>query len=56
MHALSPQTDTDSCARHVEVIHKEFSSQLKLLRKALQPKTAVPTAKVFVSALTIYLT
>ncbi|KAF0029453.1 hypothetical protein F2P81_018558 [Scophthalmus maximus] len=39
--------DAHLCARHVELLQTELSSQMKLLRETVQSKTAVPTAKVF---------
>lgn len=38
------------CAQHVESLQLKLSSEMKLLRKMVQSKTAVPTAVVFVSA------
>ncbi|KAM6915470.1 cilia- and flagella-associated protein 206 [Xenentodon cancila] len=40
-------TDASLCTRHVEILHKDLLSQLKLLRETLQPKAAVPTTVVF---------
>ncbi|XP_042359814.1 cilia- and flagella-associated protein 206 [Plectropomus leopardus] len=39
--------DARSCAKHVEILQTELSSQLRLLKETVQSKTAVPTAKVF---------
>ncbi|XP_037606565.1 cilia- and flagella-associated protein 206 [Sebastes umbrosus] len=39
--------DACLCAKHVEILQTEFSSQMKLLKETVQSKTAVATAKVF---------
>ncbi|XP_059211697.1 cilia- and flagella-associated protein 206 isoform X1 [Centropristis striata] len=39
--------DAYVCAKHVEIIQTELSSQMKLLKEVVQSKTAIPTAKVF---------
>ncbi|XP_035534775.1 cilia- and flagella-associated protein 206 [Morone saxatilis] len=39
--------DAGLCAKHVEILQTELSSQIKLLRETVKSKTAVPTAKVF---------
>ncbi|XP_034755802.1 cilia- and flagella-associated protein 206 [Etheostoma cragini] len=39
--------DACVCAKHVESLQTELSSQLKLLKETVQSKTAVPTARVF---------
>ncbi|GAA6218532.1 cilia- and flagella-associated protein 206 [Lates japonicus] len=39
--------DAHLCAKHVEFLQTELSSQMKLLKETVQSKTAVPTAKVF---------
>ncbi|XP_061563498.1 cilia- and flagella-associated protein 206-like [Cololabis saira] len=40
-------TDASQCTRHAEKLHKELSSQLKLLRETSLPETAIPTSEVF---------
>uniref|UniRef100_A0A3Q0R613 Cilia- and flagella-associated protein 206 n=1 Tax=Amphilophus citrinellus TaxID=61819 RepID=A0A3Q0R613_AMPCI len=45
------QADAYFCAKRVEILQREVSSQMKLLKEAMQAKMAVPTAKVFVSVL-----
>uniref|UniRef100_A0A7N8YMQ9 Cilia- and flagella-associated protein 206 n=1 Tax=Mastacembelus armatus TaxID=205130 RepID=A0A7N8YMQ9_9TELE len=39
--------DACLCAKHVEILQTELSSQIKLLKEIVQLKAAVPTAKVF---------
>ncbi|XP_032399575.1 cilia- and flagella-associated protein 206 [Etheostoma spectabile] len=39
--------DACVCAKHVESLQTELSSQMKLLKETVQSKTAVPTARVF---------
>ncbi|XP_035015010.1 cilia- and flagella-associated protein 206 [Hippoglossus stenolepis] len=39
--------DACLCAKHVEFLQTELSSQMKLLKETVQSKTAVPTANVF---------
>ncbi|CAJ1077515.1 cilia- and flagella-associated protein 206 isoform X1 [Xyrichtys novacula] len=39
--------DARLCAKHVEILHTEFSSHMKLLKDTVNSKTAVPTAIVF---------
>uniref|UniRef100_A0A8C4DWF3 Cilia- and flagella-associated protein 206 n=1 Tax=Dicentrarchus labrax TaxID=13489 RepID=A0A8C4DWF3_DICLA len=39
--------DAGLCAKHVEILQTELSSQIKLLRETVKSKTAVPAAKVF---------
>ncbi|XP_040920656.1 cilia- and flagella-associated protein 206 [Toxotes jaculatrix] len=39
--------DARLCAKHVEFLQVELSSQMKLLKETVQSKTAVPTVKVF---------
>ncbi|XP_030578170.1 cilia- and flagella-associated protein 206 isoform X2 [Archocentrus centrarchus] len=41
------QADAYFCAKRVEILQREVSSQMKLLKEAMQAKMAVPTAKVF---------
>ncbi|CAG5950343.1 unnamed protein product, partial [Menidia menidia] len=40
-------TDACLCAKHVEILQTELSSQLKRLRETIKPQTAVPTAAVY---------
>ncbi|XP_054475022.1 cilia- and flagella-associated protein 206 [Anoplopoma fimbria] len=40
-------SDACLCAKHVEILQTELSSQMKLLKETVQSQTAVPTAKVF---------
>lgn len=49
------QADAHLCAKHFEIMQSEFSSQMKLLKETMHSKTAVPTAKAFVSVLVTYL-
>ncbi|KAL7387741.1 hypothetical protein ABVT39_000076 [Epinephelus coioides] len=39
--------DACLCAKHVEILQDEFSSQIKLLKQTVQSKTAVHAAQVF---------
>ncbi|XP_069017677.1 cilia- and flagella-associated protein 206 [Embiotoca jacksoni] len=39
--------DACSCVKNVEVLQKELSAQMKLLKETVQSKTAMPTATVF---------
>ncbi|XP_044025589.1 cilia- and flagella-associated protein 206 [Siniperca chuatsi] len=39
--------DACLCAKHIEILQTELSSQIKLLKETVKSKTAVPTAKVF---------
>lgn len=45
------QADACLCANHVDILQTELLSQIKLLKETVKSKTAVPTAKVFVSVL-----
>uniref|UniRef100_A0A7N9AUK6 Cilia- and flagella-associated protein 206 n=1 Tax=Mastacembelus armatus TaxID=205130 RepID=A0A7N9AUK6_9TELE len=44
---LIKKQDACLCAKHVEILQTELSSQIKLLKEIVQLKAAVPTAKVF---------
>lgn len=46
---LYHQADANSCAKHVETLLSDVSSQMKMLKETVQSKTAVPAATVFVS-------
>ncbi|XP_061669217.1 cilia- and flagella-associated protein 206 isoform X2 [Syngnathoides biaculeatus] len=39
--------DSRLCAKRVEILQKDIISQVYLLKTSLQPRTAVPTSKVF---------
>ncbi|XP_025999311.1 cilia- and flagella-associated protein 206 isoform X2 [Astatotilapia calliptera] len=39
--------DANSCAKHVETLLSDVSSQMKMLKETVQSKTAVPAATVF---------
>ncbi|XP_019727098.1 cilia- and flagella-associated protein 206 isoform X2 [Hippocampus comes] len=39
--------DSRSCAKRIEILQKDIFSQIYLLKTSVQPKTAVPTSKVF---------
>ncbi|XP_077443397.1 cilia- and flagella-associated protein 206 isoform X2 [Stigmatopora argus] len=39
--------DSHSCAKRIEILKKDICSQINLLNTSVQPKTAVPTSKVF---------
>ncbi|KAM9840830.1 cilia- and flagella-associated protein 206 [Aulostomus maculatus] len=39
--------DASLCAKHVEILQMELSSQMKLLKETVRSKTAVPTTTVF---------
>ncbi|XP_061609135.1 cilia- and flagella-associated protein 206 isoform X2 [Phyllopteryx taeniolatus] len=39
--------DSRLCAKRIEILQKDISSQIYLLKTSVQPKTAVPTSKVF---------
>lgn len=43
------QADACLCAKNVEILQTELLSHIKLLKETVKSKTAVPTAKVFVS-------
>lgn len=43
------KADACVCAKTVETLQSELLSQVKLLKDTVRSKTAVPTAKVFVS-------
>ncbi|XP_061560000.1 cilia- and flagella-associated protein 206 isoform X4 [Phycodurus eques] len=39
--------DSRLCAKRIEILQRDISSQIYLLKTSVQPKTAVPTSKVF---------
>jgi len=47
-YCLVLQADVGLCARQVETLQSDLASRLLILREAVQAKTAVPTALVFV--------
>lgn len=51
MFSVHHQADARLCAKQFENMQTEFSSQMKLLKETVHSKTAVPTAKAFVSVL-----
>lgn len=52
---LHHKADACYCAKNAEILQTELSSQVKLLKDIVQSKTAVPTAKVFVSIMIYYM-
>ena len=48
------QRDILLCAEHLDQLEQDFKSQLSNLRETVQAKTAVPTAQVYVSTITLH--